>query len=185
MEYVIVDKSFGETDIYVATLANAKKILECHIDKIDHRTLDILNNNKKILSKKFIEKIVNKMISGDVGTMASKTIEITSAAKQELVMYCFSNGIPIQSGRVSQYLFFKNFKVTDLSFFANNKNFDKEAELVDEYIFDQVNEYCTIQNDFWKEGASEIGKIRFILDFAKSLSSDSSYCVTKVLDEPR
>lgn len=183
MEQVIIDNSFGNCAVYRATLDNAKKILDCHIDGIDPKALEIFNTSKKVLNKESIALVINKILSKEEGTMASKTIEVTKEYKQEVVMYCFNNKIGIKNDHIEEYDFFKKFKITDLSFFANNTNYDKEAEIVDEYVIEQVRKYRVIKEDNWKEGAKEIAKIRYIIEFAQELAHrDVKYEISEIKD---
>lgn len=184
MEPVIVDSSYGNTVVYRATLENAKKILDCHIDAIAPEALEIVKNKKKVLNKESIASVIKKILSKEEGSMASKTIPVTKENKQEIVMYCFNNKIPLQGDNVSEYEFFKKFKITDLSFFATNENYDKTAELVDEYVIEQAQKYRVIQEDNWKEGAKDSAKIRYILEFAQELAHrDVKYELTELREE--
>ena len=184
MEPVIVDSSFGNTVVYRATLANAKKILECHIDAIDPQALELVQSKKKVLNKENIIQVLNRILSQEEGSMASKTIEVNKKHKQELVMHCFENNINIKDNRIDSYEFFKKFKITDLSFFANNENYDKDAEIVDEYIIEQSRKYRVIHEDNWKEGAKEVSKIRYILEFAQELAHrDVKYELSELKEE--
>lgn len=184
MEPVIVDSSFGNTVVYRATLTNAKKILECHIDAIDPQALELVKSKKKVLNKENITQIINKILIQEEGSMASKTIEVNKQNKQEVVLYCFENKINIKDNRIDSYEFFKKFKISDLSFFANNENYDKEAEIVDEYVLEQARKYRVIHEDNWNEGAKEIAKIRYILEFAQELAHrDVKYELTELKDE--
>jgi hypothetical protein len=170
MEQVIVDYSYGGCSVYRATLENAKSILDCHIDSLDPKALEIYESGKKFLNKENLAATINKILSGDEGAMATKTIPVTQANKQEIVMYCFNNKINIQKDKIDEYEFFKKFKLTDLSFFTNNPNYDSEAELVDEYVMEQARKYRVIQKDMWKEAVKEAAKVRYILEFAQELA---------------
>lgn len=184
MEPVIVDSSFGNTVVYRATLANAKKILECHIDAIDPQALELVKSKKKVLNKENITQVINKILTQEEGSMASKTIEVNKQNKQEIVLYCFENKINIKDNRIDSYEFFKKFKISDLSFFANNENYDQEAEIVDEYVLELARKYRVIHEDNWKEGAKEVSKIRYILEFAQELAHrDVKYELTELKDE--
>lgn len=184
MEPVIVDSSFGNTVVYRATLANAKKILDCHIDAMDSQALELVKTKKKVLNKESIAQVLSKILTKEEGSMASKTIEVNKQNKQEIVMYCFENKINIKDNKIDEYEFFKKFKISDLSFFANNENYDKEAVIVDEYILEQARKYSVIQDDNWKEGAKEVSKIRYILDFAQELAHrDVKYELTELKEE--
>lgn len=181
MEPVIVDSSFGNTVVYRATLENAKKILDCHIDGMDHQAMEIVKTNKKVVKKENIANIINKILSKEEGERATKTIEVNKQNKQEIVMYCFDNKINIKDNKINEYEFFKKFKLSDLSFFANNENYDKEAELVDEYVIEQSRKYRVINEDNWKDGAKEVAKIRYILEFAQELAHrDVKYELTEL-----
>lgn len=170
MEQVIVDYSYGGCTVYRATLENAKSILDCHIDALDPQALEIYETDKKVLNKESLTATINKILSGAEGTMATKTIPVTQANKQEIVMYCFNNKINIQKDKIDEYEFFKKFKLSDLSFFANNSNYNPEAEIVDEYVLEQARKYSVIQKGLWKEGVKETAKVRYILEFAQELA---------------
>lgn len=170
MEQVIVDSSYGNFVVYRATLENAKKILDCHIDGMDSLALEIYETQKKVINKESIVQVINKILAKEEGSMASKTIPVTKENKQEIVMYCFNKNLTIKDNQIDEYNLFKDFKLSDFSFFANNDNYDKEAELVDEYVIEQVCKYRVIQEDKWKEGASEIAKVNYILQFAQELA---------------
>jgi hypothetical protein len=181
MKEVIVDTSFGGASVYPATLKNAKALLEVALENISPEVVDIYEKNKKVINKSNIVRIINKILSGKDGEMASKTIEINKESREEIIFYCFSNNIGIKNNKVEEYEFLKNFNLADLSFFANNENYPKEAVLVDEYILDQLSKYRTVKENRWKEGASIIGKVRYILEFAMELSHrDVKYDVVKV-----
>ncbi len=184
MEQVIVDSSYGNFVVYRATVENAKKILDCHIDGMDSQALEIFENDKKVLKKESISQIINKILSKEEGSMASKTIQVTKEIKQEVVMYCFNNKIAIKNNQIDEYELFKVFKISDFSFFANHESYDKEAELVDEYVIEQARKYRVITEDKWKEGASEIAKINYILQFAQELAHrDVKYELSELRDQ--
>lgn len=184
MEQVIVDSSYGNCVVYRANIGNAKKILDCHIDGMDAKAMEIYTNKTKILNKESIVLVINKILSKEEGSMASKTIPVTKENKQEVVMYCFKNKININNDKVDEYALFTNFKITDFSFFENNKNYDKEAEIVDEYVIEQSRKYAVIQEDKWKEGAKEIAKILYILEFAQELAHrDVKYELSELKEE--
>jgi uncharacterized membrane protein len=181
MNTVIVDTSFGNVSVYPGTLENAEKLLSYHLDGLDPGVMDLVNNPVPVLNKDSIENILNKILSGEEGQSASKTITVTKEIKQELVMYCFNNKIEIKNNKIDAYALFKIFKVEDLSFFANNENYPKDAKLVDDYVLEQVRKYKVIKNNSWKEGAKEVAKIRYILEFAKELAHrDVDYEVTEM-----
>lgn len=181
MEQVIVDRSFGRTMVYHATIANAKKILGYHINQISPEAIEIVKTNKKVLSKESIGKVIDSILTEKEGSQALKNIEINKTNKQEIVMYCFENKINIKNNKIDQYEFFKKFKITDFSFFAS---YDKEAELVDEYIIQQAYSYQIIKDDNWDEDDSEYSKIYYIIEFAQSLSHrDIKYEMTEIREE--
>lgn len=170
MEQVIVDSSYGNCVVYRATLENAKKILECHTNGIDPKAMEIYNENKKVLNKDDIVSVINNILSKDEGSLASKSIHVNKENKQEVVMYCFNHKIGIKNNRINDYDFFNIFKLSDFSFFANNIHYDQQLEIVDSYLIEQVRKYNIITNDKWKEGAKEIAKIRYVLEFAQQLA---------------
>ena len=52
---------------------------------------------------------------------------------------------------------------------------------MDEYILEQLSKYKTVKENRWKEGASLIGKVRYILEFAMELSHrDVKYEVVEI-----
>ena len=63
MEQVIVDSSYGNFVVYRATLENAKKILDCHIDSMDSLALEIYETEKKVLNKESIVQVINKILA--------------------------------------------------------------------------------------------------------------------------
>lgn len=170
MSDVIVDMSFGGVSVYPATIENANSLLETSLNNLDPQVLEIYNNKKPIINKENIIRIINKILSSDENEKVSKTIFSTKENKKEIVMYCFENKISLLNGIVNSYDFFKTFKLSDLSFFRDNENYNKDSLLVDEYILEQLSQYKTIKENRWKEDASEIGKIRYILSFAMGLS---------------
>lgn len=184
MEQVIVDSSYGNYVVYRATIENAKKIFNCHIDSIDAKAMEIYTKKTKVLNKENIVLVINKILSQEEGSMASKTISVTKENKQEVVMYCFNNKININKDRVDEYALFPSFKITDFSFFANNANYDLEAEILDQYVIDQSRKYGVIQDDKWKEGAKEMDKIRYILEFSQELAHrDVKYELSELKEE--
>ena len=181
MAQVIVENGFGNVSVYLATMENAKKIFENHLDAIDPEAIQIYKLKKKVLNKDKISQIINKILSGEEGSMASKTITVSRENKQEVVMYCFNKKININNNRIDEYAFFKDFKIVDLSFFANNENYDMSAEIVDEYVIEQSQRYSVIQEDKWREGAKDLAKINYIINFANELAHrDVKYEVTEL-----
>ncbi len=177
MQNVIVSNSYGVCSVYWGTVENAKKILDCHRENIDKQVINMVSNKSSFLVKESILNVVNKMLQQDVDTMASKTIKVTKGAKQETVLYCFEKKIEIKNNKVDSYNFFKDFKVEDLSYFANNENYPKDSILVDEYVAEQARTYRVIKNDSWKEGATEKAKVNYIINFCNEIvdSSDTKY----------
>lgn len=181
MKEVIVDTSFGGTSVYPATMKNAKELLDVALENISPEVLDIYNKNIKVINKSSIVRIINKILSGKDGEKASKTIEINKENREEIILYWFSNNITIKDNKVNDYEFLAKFKLGDLSFFANNENYPQTANLVDEYILEQLSKYKTVKENRWKEGASLIGKVRYILEFAMELSHrDVKYEVVEI-----
>lgn len=181
MKEVIVDTSFGGTSVYPATMKNAKELLSIALENISPEVIDIYNKNLKVINKNNIVRIINKILSGKDGEKASKTIESNKENREEIILYCFNNNITIKDNKVNNYEFLDKFKLSDLSFFANNENYPQTSTLVDEYILEQLSKYKTIKEDCWKEDASMIGKIRYILEFAMELSHrDVKYDVVEI-----
>lgn len=181
MENVIVDYSHGDFSVYKATLENAKEILSWHEDNIDKKAIDIANKKISFVIKESIVNIVNKILNQEVDTMASKTIKVTKEAKQETVMYCFEKNIEIKNNLVNSHSFFNEFKLIDLSYFANNEKYPIDSVLVDDYVSEQARSYSVIKNDIWKENATEKAKINYVLNFCNELSSrDYKYEMVEV-----
>lgn len=183
MKHVIVENGYGNFSAYPATLENAKKIFDCHVEAIDPVAIELLDNKAPVLIKESIINVLNKILKLKDGEAASKTITVTKEIKQELVMYCFANEIEVKNNSIDSYDFFEKFKLEDLSFFGNNPNYPKDSIFVDEYVKEQSQKYKVIINDKWKEDAKEIAKVRFILEFSQELSQrDIKYDVVEVRD---
>lgn len=170
MDFVIVDSSFGNTSVYPANLKNAKKILDSHLDALNPEVLELIEKDKTVITTQSITTVVNNILKMSEGQAASKSITVTKEMKQEVVMYCFNNKVAIKNDSIEEFSFFKVFKLEDLSFFANNPKYPKDSIIVDKYIHEQARKYKVIKNDTWKDGAKEIAKVRYILDFAQELA---------------
>ncbi len=168
---VIVENSFGSVRVYNGTVENAKKILSWNEDVIDKMAVKIANEKIPYLIKENIVKVINKILTEEIGAMASKTIQVTEENKKEVVLYCFNNGINVnpRSGISSEYDFFKNFKLEDFSFFKEHESYPKDSLLIDDYVAEQAHKYKVIKNDLWKEGLAEERKVSYILEFANEL----------------
>lgn len=87
------------------------------------------------------------------------------------MLYCFKQNINIKHpGEVDSTAFFKVFKITDFSFFANNENYNTAKGIAYQYEIELATDYKTIVEGRWSEKATERGKINFILDFVKQIS---------------
>lgn len=170
MELVIVDSNFNKVKVYRATIDNAKKILSHYIHLINPQVFKLVENEKKVLNKQSMVQILNGILSKPEGLMASKSIQANKQNKQELIAYCFKNKINIDNNKINEDKFFKHFKINDLSFFDYNERYDEEAEIVDEYVIEQARKYSIIKEDNWREGAKEISKVHYILNFAQELA---------------
>lgn len=169
---VIVEHSFGSFHVYGGTVENAKKILSFNEDVIDKMAIKIANEKLPYLIKENIVKVINKILVEEIGSMASKTIEVTEENKKEVVIYCFNNGISVnpRTGISSDYDFFKKFKLEDFSFFKEHESYPKESILIDDYVAEQAHKYKVIKNDLWKQGLADSRKISYILEFANELA---------------
>lgn len=168
---VIVCYGYGSFSVYDGTLENAKKILNGYKDYLNKTSVQIAEEGLICVTKESIMTVLNKILTKPIGEMASKTIQVTDENKQEVIMYCFKNGITIhnENGIKDEYTFFKTFKVEDFSFFRGHKSYPVDAMLIDEYVAEQAKKYKVIKNDIWREGAKEESKIRYILDLVGEL----------------
>lgn len=169
---LILDKSFGCYRAYAATVDNAVKILKDSGNDWRNEVIDdILNNGAKYVSRESILKAISKILTMPVGEMATKTIQVTEAIRQEIVLYCFNHNINIKHpGEVDSTAFFKVFKISDFSFFANNENYNTAKGIAYLYEMELAASYQKIMQGAWTEKATERAKINFILDFVKQIS---------------
>lgn len=181
--YVIVDSSFGDLRVYPAKIEIAKEILKCHIDNVDKDIIRLHESNEKIVIWENVMEVMNKILSGPIGTMASKTIEITEEIKNELIWYCIGKGLSIENHKIKyptyEFIFGK-FKFEDLSFFRDN-DFYVGRTIVYQDTADSLHKYSVIKDDKWKETATDLQKINYILDFVNYWSHrDVKYEIVKV-----
>lgn len=181
-KHVIVDYSYGDVSVYAATVKNARYLLDCSIGNLDPQVLTLARSSttREAVTKEAILALVNNVLKLEVGKPYSKKNPdklVTNELKQEIVMYCFKHSISVKP-EINSYEFFKEFKIKDLAFVA--QEFPSSAVIVEKYIKDQAYALNVIENDLFKPGASELAKVRYILEFAGELvdSSDIRYFVT-------
>jgi hypothetical protein len=183
MSAVIIDMSFGCYSAYPATIENAKKILDNYLENMEPQAKEINdpNSEKKFINRQNVKQVIQDILKLDNTRMATKTIAASQENKQEIIMYCFNNQIDLRGSEFNEYQFFSKFNLKDFSFFANNENWDCDAELMDDYVMEQARKYRMIMNDKWNTKATDIAKIEHILDFAMELGHrDVKYAVCEV-----
>ena len=168
MGKVILECCADETNIYKATLENAKKIVQIKMESIYPDVLEIYADKSNVITKGKILKIINDILRLKDGEMTDDQIQVTEESRQEVVMFCFKNGIPIDDGMiVDSERFFEEFKIPMLSFFVNNESYKKFSKVVCGDLIEMANEYSIIKEDKWDESFSEEDKIKKALLFAE------------------
>ncbi len=183
MENFILSSFDGDHTLYPATLDIAKSIFQDYHANlgISKNLIDLKNQKKNIRSKDSFIQILNNILSKDIGQQASKTIQVTEDIRQELVLYCFHKKIPIQP-QITVYDFFNQGNPHDLSFIKNNENY-MDCVFIYQDEMDVLHQYHVISNGIWKESASEIAKIRYILEFVqKCCHRDQKFSIVQLKD---
>lgn len=149
--------------------------LETDIRENYPELFSILKTSQKIVIKEYLVKIVNNILSKQEGEWASKYIKVTQAHKQEILEYCYSNGVSIyfeeetKNWHVDFNSFLANFDFKKFSFFANNKHYPSNAVLVFEYTFNFKQRIETVLNDTWPLEFTDFDKSLKILELLNEL----------------
>jgi len=169
--HLIIDYSHGNFAIYEATMENALKILSFYASQFEQSpAYKALKSNKVVHTKEKIQTILNGMLTKPEGTVLTKSISVSAQGHQEVISFSQKHKLPFdwEQGISGTYNLFKNFDFKDFKFFSENPLYQAEDYvLVYEDELRQAKAYiCATENKF-KESASDIAKIRFILELAQ------------------
>ena len=180
--HLIISSGFGDIRAYYATIANAKEILSWQTvpaDVVGFAT----NRPDHYTTYDVIASVVKKLLKAEEGDVvftstrdSSRTIVATQEAKHELVMYCFANNIPVASA-VEPYVIQSSFNIKELQCLS----LFHDMTIVGEWLANVSNRYSTIINDRWKDNATDMRKVRYIIEFVNEFSHrDDRYDVIEV-----
>ncbi len=193
MTDVIVHNAYGNIDVYPATLEHALKLVNLQVFSGDYSN-----------ACEFFENIKNKInISGDMVCRAihdvcmlpvdtpskylnaltdGKYRTITADIKNETIIYLWNHQITIKHPTYSG-MFGRLTILQPQRSLTYLKQFDQQTDCYF-YYPDQLDRYsqlrCIIEGR-WKETASEISKIKYIVEFLNEhYSNDSKFYITSI-----
>lgn len=177
---IIISHGFGSFSAWAATVSNAKTILSWQYIPLEVETLSRALPSHYI-TYEAIATLIQKMLKSKDGDVIFKSrvdgeeIVATQAARQETVLYLFERNVSLDT--FSPYQFKQWCNIKDLSWLAQFH----DITLTDRELIESAKQYRAIQNDGWKEGATELNKIRFILEFVNMVSHrDEKYEIVEV-----
>lgn len=179
--HVIVSAAYDTVEAYEATIENAQTILSWQQIPADVVAF-AANRPEHYTTYDVIARVVQKLLTlpemelaFNSSRDATRNIVATQEAKQELVMYCFDKHISPTD--ISAYTIKSSFDIKDLQCLSKLH----DTPIVDEWMAGQASKYATITNNRWKETATDISKVNYIINFVNEHAHrDERYHVVKV-----
>lgn len=179
--HIIVSTSYDTVEAYEATVEIAQTILSrqrIHADVVDFAA----NRPEHYTTYEIITKLVQKLLTSYEGEIVfnsnlgvQRNIVATQEAKQELVMYCFDKHVDPSDVTVHEVK--SRFNIKDLQCLSRFH----DIPVVDAWVAERAGEYSTIINNNWKVTATDIDKVKYLVDFVDEFAhTDEQYHVIEV-----